>query len=115
MREGEGRCAAGKVRHCCACSPRSAATKDDAWERRGPICWAGLGHPVSVGLQAATKSEGELARGFWTGWIGGVSACRRPGWPQRPREDEQTTPPEPHAGFQSEGGLGCRKGREDAG
>jgi len=36
----------------------SAATKDDAWERRGPICWAGLGHPVSVGLQAATKSEG---------------------------------------------------------
>src|SRR4051794_28906709 len=58
MREGDGRCAAGKVRHCCACSPRSAATKDDAWERRGPICWAGLGYPVSVGLQTATKSEG---------------------------------------------------------
>src|SRR4051812_997471 len=53
---GDDRCAAGEVRYCCSCSPRSAATKDDAWEQRGPICWTGLHHPVSVGLQAATRS-----------------------------------------------------------
>src|SRR5215218_4127100 len=50
--------AAGEVRHCCSCSPRSAATKDDPWKQRGPICWAGLGHPVSPGLQTAIKRKG---------------------------------------------------------
>jgi hypothetical protein len=36
-----------------------AATKDGAWERRGPIWWAGLGHPVSFGLQAAAGADVE--------------------------------------------------------
>ena len=30
-------------------------------------------------------------------------------------DDEQTTPPEPHAGFQGEGGFGRHQGRQDAG
>jgi Enoyl-CoA hydratase/isomerase len=35
--------------------------------------------------------------------------------PHDRRSDEQTTTPEPQSGFQSEGGIGCREGREDAG
>ena len=35
--------------------------------------------------------------------------------PHDRRANEQTTTPEPQPGFQSEGGLGCRQGREDAG
>src|SRR5512134_4146633 len=31
------------------------------------------------------------------------------------RNNDQTTAPEPHTGFQGEGGFGCHQGREDAG
>src|ERR687884_367937 len=53
--EGGGRCAAGKVRHRYSCSPERAATKDDAWERRGPICWTGSCRPVLSDLHAAAE------------------------------------------------------------
>ena len=57
----------------------------------------------------------EVVRGIWTRGLSGVSASRRPGWPRSRRDDEQTTAPEPCAGLQGKGGLGCRKGGENAG
>ena len=36
-----------------------AATKDGAWEQRGPICYTESKHPVSVGLYTATEGGDE--------------------------------------------------------
>src|SRR3954469_20543436 len=92
---------ASLVRHCyglSGCSP--------PWTDRTKFPWpTGDFYIQASGGSVALPAAGYDYNSNWTPLLAGLSPAGMAA---------SLAAPEPHAGFQSEGGLGCRKGREDA-